>query len=149
MQKNVRASEPGRGAALAFFLLTDGTEHRVFRAAVLSIVLTLAVGPNASLLCRTWCGDQQAAAASGCHHEAPATSPSVAGEDCCDSAVLGIAALLLKDERLSVSSPDGGHAILVLRYQQLALSPTDARRGDEPGRAWSLERRPLPTVLRI
>jgi len=39
----------------------------VFRAAVLSIVLALAVGQNATLLCRVWC-DLQAAAASGCHH---------------------------------------------------------------------------------
>jgi hypothetical protein len=121
----------------------------VFRAAVLSIVLTLAVGPNASLLCRTWC-DQQAATASGCHHEDQATSPSVAGDDCCpnrDNGVLSTAEFLPKDMQRGVS-PSGVHATPLLR-QEGAHSPTDASLGDEPGREWSLEKGPLPTVLRI
>jgi len=119
----------------------------VFRAAVLSIVLTLAVGPNATLLCRTWC-DPQAAAASVCRHEAPATSPSVAGDDSCDNMVLSAAAFLRKDVRRGVSAPDAAHAVLVPRYQ-LAQSTTDASRRHEPGREWPLDKRPLPTVLRI
>jgi hypothetical protein len=112
-------------------------------------VLTLAAGPNASLLCRTWC-DPQVAAASLCHHEDQATSPSVAGDDCCpnrDNGVLSAAEFFPKDMRRGVS-PDDVQAIPVLRHE-LAHSPTDASRGDEPGREWSLEKSPLPTVLRI
>ena len=137
---------PARGVSLAFFLRTDRTEHHVFRAAVLSIVLTLAVGPNAALLCRTWC-DQQVATASRCHHETSTTSPNVAGDDSCDSSVLS-AAFLREDVRRGVSPPDGDQAIPIPRYQ-VACSTIDARPGHEPGREWSLEKRPLSTALRI
>lgn len=147
MQKNVCPSEPGRGAALACFLRSHGTEHHVFQAVVLSIVLTLAVGPNVSLLCRTWC-DQQVAAASRCHHEDQGTSPSVAGNDCCDSDNGMLTAEFLPKDVQSGVSPDGVHAIPLLRHE-FAHSATHASPGDEPGREWSLEKSPLPTVLRI
>ena len=107
-----------------------------FEASVLSIVLTLAGGPNASLLCGTWC-DPHAAAASGCHYEDPAISPSMAGDDCCDHVVLNVAAFLQED-----------HAIPVPRYR-LAHSTTDARPGNDTAREWSLEKRPLSTALRL
>ena len=81
----------------------------MFRAAVLSIVLTLAVGPNASLLCGTWC-DPQAVAARGCHDEDPVTPPSVAGDGSCDHVVLSVAAFLREDVRRGVSAPDAGQA---------------------------------------
>lgn len=120
-------------------------ENHVCRAAVLSIVLTLAVGQNAPLLlCRAWC-DQQAAAASGCHHQNPAPSLSMAGDDSCDNVL--IAAFLREQVRRGVSSPDRDHAIPVLLYQ-LAPSATDVRPGQQPGRECSLETRPLSTVLR-
>lgn len=123
-----------------------GREHHVSRAAVLSIVLTLAVGPNATLLCRTWC-DRQAAAASGCHHEAPTISPRV-GDESCDDMALSAAAFLREEVRRPVSAPDAAHAVLVPRYR-LAQSTIDASRRHEPGREWPLEERPLPFVLRI
>lgn len=118
----------------------------MFRASVLSIVLTLAAGPNAALLCRTWC-DPQAAAASGCHQEAPATSPSMAGDDTCDN-VLSAAAFLREDVRGGVASQDADQAVLVPRYH-LAYSAIAARPGQEPGCGWSLDHRPLSTALRI
>lgn len=128
------------------FLAILRSERHVVRAFVLSIVLTLAGGPNASLLCRTWC-DPQAAAASGCRHEDPATSPSVAGDDSCDKVVLS-AAFLREDVRRGASAPDADDAVLVPRCQ-LAHSTTDARPRQEPGREWSLDHRPLSTALRI
>jgi hypothetical protein len=111
-------------------------------------MLTLAVGrPNASLLCDTSC-EQTAAAASGCHHQDPATSPTVAGDDCCDIVVPGVTAFLFDDVRRGVSFSDGDHANAVVRYQ-LARSATNARPSQEPGREWSLDKRPLPTALRV
>ena len=50
------------GAALALM----GGEYHVFRAALFSIVLTLAVGQNAGLLCKVWCHD---ATSAGCPHQ--------------------------------------------------------------------------------
>jgi len=129
------------------FLAIHTSEHHVFRAVVLSVVLILAVGQNAALLCRAWC-HPQAAAASGGHHEEPANSPSVADDDSCDHVVLSVAAFLREGVRRGVSSPDGNHAAPVPHYQ-LAHSTTDARLGQEPGREWSLEERPLATALRI
>ena len=130
---------------LASFLLPDQSEHPVLRATLISIVLTLAVGPNATLLCRTWCGPQ-AAASGGCHHDR-ATAPIISGDDSCDTVLLS-ATLLREGERRGVPSLDGGHAIPVF-LSEVARSATDARRGHEPGREWSLDRRPLATILRI
>ena len=115
------------------------------RAAVLSIVLTLAGGPNAFLLCETFC--LTAAAGNGCHHEAPVTSPSLANEDRCDDVVLS-AIFLREDVRGVVSVPNSERAIPVLPYQ-LARPASLARPDHEPGREWSLDKRPLPSVLRL
>lgn len=71
----------------------------------------------------------------------------MAGDDSCDN-VVPSAAFLREDVRRGVYSPDGDHAIPVPRYQ-VACSTTDARPGHEPALEWSLEQRPLPTVLRI
>ena len=133
--------------SLATFLLTGGTGHHVFRAAVLSIALTLAVGPNATLLCKAWC-HPQAVAPSGCHHQQQANSPSVAGDDCCHTIVPSVAAFFREDAQRSVSVRDAGHSVLVPRYQ-LAHSTTNARPGLEPGREGSLDPRPLSAALRI
>lgn len=52
------------------------------RAAVLSIVLTLVIGPNAGALCSVWCHPEQAATSS-CPHQDATTSPGVTREDSC------------------------------------------------------------------
>ena len=120
------------------------------RAVVVSIVLTLAVAPNAALLCRAWC-DPQVAAASACHHEkSPATSSVVADptRDECDQSAVRPAQFLREDVRRSVSALDAGDAILVARYQ-FAPSTTDTRSGQEPWREWRLEKQPLLTALRL
>jgi hypothetical protein len=119
----------------------------VFQAVALSIALTLAVGQNAALLCRSWC-DTHAAAASECHHETSSDTPSVVGSERCDSEVLGAAAVLRQDMRRGVSPTNADHAVAVPRYQLDALT-TGARPGQEPGRECSLDKRPLSTALRI
>jgi hypothetical protein len=117
------------------------------RGAVLSIVLTLAVGPEAALLCRARC-HPQAADASACHDEKQVSSSSVGADATCDHVVLNIAAYLREDVRRGVSAPDTSHTLPVTRYQ-LAPSTTHPRAGKEPGREWSLEKRTLATALRI
>ena len=129
-------------------LATSGIEkHHVFRAALLSIVLSLAAGENAViLLCNTWC-DAHAATASECHHENSSDTPSVAGGDCGDM-VAAHTAILREDTRRDVSSADASQAIPAPRYQ-LAQLTLDARFGQEPRLEWSLEEGPLSTVLRL
>jgi hypothetical protein len=134
-----------RSVSAGVLLAISASEHHVFRAVVLSVVLILAVGPTASLLCRTGC-DPQVAAASECD-EHPGASPGMAGDDSCDSVVLS-AAFLREHTRRNVSSPDRDLAIPVPRYQA-ACSSIDATPGHKPERGLSLDRQSLPTVLRI
>jgi hypothetical protein len=54
----------------------------VFRAAVLSIVLTLAIGSNATLFCSAWCHPLEAKA-SACQHRDATTPQQIAGGDSC------------------------------------------------------------------
>ena len=131
---------------LASFLPSFRSEHPVFRAIALSVVLALAVGPGAALVCSNWC-DQEAPVASGHHREAAGSSPSVPGDDACDGIVLASAPFFREDVR-RVSALDTDDALLVPRYLlACSTSAADARRGPEP--AWRLEPRPLSTALRI
>lgn len=138
------------------------TEYHVLRAVVLSIVATLAVGPNAELLCSAWCHPQAAAssashhdvpsaAASGAsHHGEPSAGSSMAGDDACDKCdnAVGAVQFLLENLRRIASDPDVDHAVLVPRYQ-LAHPTIAGRPGLEPGREGSIEARRLLTILRV
>jgi hypothetical protein len=76
----LRSREPGSGVLLA---VERGKSSPVFRALVLSIALTVAAGPSAAMLCRTWC-NPQAFGADGCNHAASTASTSVAADDTCE-----------------------------------------------------------------
>lgn len=119
----------------------------MFRAALFSIVFSLAVGQNVALLCRTWC-DAHVAAASKCHHKSSSPMASVAGDEDCDNVVVAAIAVLREDVRRDVSPHDANQAIRVPRYQLAQLTIGD-HRGQEPWRWWTLEKRPLSTSLRI
>ncbi|HEX2344687.1 MAG TPA: hypothetical protein VHI98_29730 [Vicinamibacterales bacterium] len=119
----------------------------MFRATVLSIVLTLMAGPSASILCKAWC-DPADAAAQGCHHRDASTSPALTGTDDCDNPVFTRAVLVKEDVRRSVSSPDTRQALIVPRYQYFA-SASGTHIWDEPGRGSPLAQPPLVTALRI
>jgi hypothetical protein len=121
----------------------DGEPH-VFRTALLSIVLTLAVGQNASLLCKAWCPD---ATSAGCRHQESTTSPSVSADDNCGDTFVGPVALVREDARRT-AAPDAQNALVVQRFQ-LAPSPADLRPGFESGQRRPLEARPLVITLRI
>ena len=116
----------------------------MFRAALFSIVLTLAVGQNAGLLCKVWCHDAPSA---GCPHQGSTTSPSVSADDNCGSAV-GTVAFVREDARRSAAAPDAQNALVVPRFR-LAPLPTDLRSGFEAGRRQLVEERPLILALRI
>ena len=132
---------------VAPFLRPCSIEYHVFRAALVSIVLTLAVGPNASLLCKVWC--DQHAPAKGCHHrDSGSTSPHVATSTTCDNVAPGVSAFLKEDAAGSASASNGDHALEVPRYR-LAASAVDAHPDHEPEYEWGLEKRPLVTALRL
>ena len=98
----------------------------MFRAVVLLIGLTLAVGP-VELLCNAWC-HPQAPAATQCHHAESTSSPIAAGDNNCDTGVLSAGTYLRQEVRPVGPSSNAGHAVLVLRYQFAELA-TDARSG--------------------
>jgi hypothetical protein len=129
------------GAGLA---LTSG-EYHVFRAALFSIVLTLAVGQNASLLCKVWCHDTTSA---GCPHHDSTTSPSMSADDSCSTPVVAAVAFVREDARRTIAAPDGQNALVVPRFR-LFFSPTELRPGSGSGRRLPLEERPLVIALRI
>lgn len=118
-------------------------EGSVFRATVLSIVLTLTAGPNVAVLCQAWCDPAQAATA-GCHHEHGNPSAILTSTDACGNAVFRTAVLVKEDAR-------GGLSSQAMRHPVVDRSPASAsgtHPGDEPGCAWPLARRPLVTALR-
>jgi hypothetical protein len=73
----------------------------MFRAALLSIALTLAVGTNLPLLCEAWC-DSFVVAETGCHHEN--SGSSIAAGDHCQMAA--VAAPGLREEARRRGAPD-------------------------------------------
>ena len=119
----------------------------MFRAALLSIIFSLAVGPDVTLLCRTWC-DAHLAAASECHHRDSPYRPSVAGNQNCDNVVVAATAVLRDDIRRDVSPQGANQASPVPRYKP-TQSTIDACPGEERWHAWLVEKRPLVTALRI
>jgi hypothetical protein len=121
-----------------------GGEHYVFRAALFSIVLTLAFGQNASLLCQVWCPDTTSA---GCPQQDSTTSPSVNADDNCRSAALGAVAFVREDAQRT-AAPDAQSALAVPRFL-LTPSHTDLGSGSEFGRRLLLEERPLVIALRL
>ena len=118
----------------------------VFRAAVLSIVLTLAVGPNASLLCAVWCHPD--ASTGSCEHSDPTSTPSVTAKDGCPDIAAGMSALVREDVRRGVSASDAQYAV-VGTPSQFGPPPTSPEFGPEPGQHPPPETKPLILALRI
>ena len=119
----------------------------MFRATVLSIVLALVVGPNASVLCKAWC-DPAEAAATQCHHERGSLSATLTGTDDCGSVVAHSAVAVKDDARGGAPSSDPQQAVIVPRHHR-AVSSTEADPGDGAWCTWALVQRPLVTALRI
>lgn len=136
----------GRAAFLrGAFYARLRSEHHVFRLTALSILLVLGVGPHTALLCKAWC-DQQASPATACHHQAPTSAPSVAGDACGN--VPSSAVFIREDVRQGGSAPDSIPNILAPRYAHVA-STANAGRHYEARRGESLHRPPASAPLRI
>jgi hypothetical protein len=96
-----QSMETGAGVSLALAL-------GVFRATVLSTVLTMAIGPDASMLCSIWC-QSRAATTAACQHQDAAASPRMTGEDSCRS-IPAVATSFVRDESNQRAAPDAHHA---------------------------------------
>ena len=115
----------------------------MFRAAIYSIVLSLALGQNAPLLCKVRCHD---ATPAHCPHESAASS-RVSADERCDDTIAGVVALVREDGRRAGPAPGAQHAVTAPPFA-LALARAARPSGIEPGRRL-LEERPLVFALRL
>ena len=129
---------------LAQLLPLSVASTHVFRAAVVSIVLTLAVGQNAALLCSVWCHPPEAATGV-CEHP-PVTSPSVTGNDSCTVRAAEATALVREDVRRG-ATPDAQHGVVVAWFQ-FGPPPAHSTSGRQL-RQTPLRASPLILALRI
>ena len=128
---------------LAWLLPLEVASINVFRAALVSVVLTLAIGPNAGLLCTAWCVD---ATSTGCPHQDSTVSPSVRGDDTCNE--VGAVAFVPEDGRRIAPGPDSQNALVVTQFRSVP-SQSNSRFGYGSGQQGALEARPLAIALRI
>ena len=117
----------------------------MFRTALFSIVLTMAVGQDVALLCKA-CYPPEASAV-GCHHQGATTSPTVSADDNCHNAAVDANAFVLEDAPRSAAAPDTQNALVIPRFR-FAPSLRDSR-SEGSGPQLQLEARPLVTALRI
>lgn len=118
----------------------------MFRVFVFLTALTLAVGPDASVLCQAWCGTE--AATNNCGHGGSEQSPNLSAGDCCAGVEASVPATLAKDLLTKVSSPDATRAI-PRHVGQSPRQPAEGRLGHEPSRPRPFDPAPLSTILRI
>ena len=119
----------------------------MFHATVLSIVLALVVGPNASVLCKAWC-DPAGAAATQCHHERGSLSATLSGTDDCGREIPDSAVLVNDDARRGAPSSDALRAVMAPRHHR-AIPSSEAHAGKGAACTWFLVQRPHVTALRI
>jgi hypothetical protein len=131
----------GVGARLALI----AAEGSVFRAAVFSIVLTLAIGPNATLLCSVWCHPHEVKT-SACQHQGATTSPQVTGEDSCRTVVATLTAFVREEGKRGQQTSQP--AVSVAQFG-LAVPRTDATRNPGPNTAPAVVSPPILIALRI
>lgn len=128
-------------------LATLSYELPVFRTVVFSIVIAVALGQNASVLCLALC-DQHQAAAPGCHDEGSTESARLGGGKHCEDSPLDGAPFLKEDLRRVVSAPHLDHVVAIPRHV-FAAATTAGLPDREPGHLQSLDTGPLVVALRI
>lgn len=122
-------------------------ERHVFRAAVLSIVLTLAIGPNAAPLCSVWCHPEEANT-SACQHQNATTSPRVTGEDSCRTAPASSIAFV-REEAKRGSPTSISQQAFAIPLSRFGPPPTHATRAHEATPSLNAITSPLLIALRI
>jgi hypothetical protein len=128
---------------LAQVLPLGGASNNVFRAALLSIVLTLASGENAALLCGVWCHSGHETA-NACEHRA--VSDVVANDDCTVSG--NTVVFVREDARRSDSAPTVQGGVLVAQIAYTPSAPGSLAGYQAVGRRLP-DARPLVLALRI
>jgi hypothetical protein len=103
----------------------------VTRAALFSIALILAVGPNLDLLCKVWCQD---ATSTECRHPASTTSLNVGADYSCSNLGTGTLAFVREDGRRTAPPRDVPNAALVVLPFRFVNSSMDPRHDNESGR---------------
>jgi hypothetical protein len=134
-------------STLAQLLPLCVTSTDVFRAAVVSIVLTLAAGQSAALLCSVWCHPPEAGT-DACEHQHQATLPSATGNDSCTQLAAGVTAFVREDVQRGVSAPDAKHGVVVAGLQ-FAPPPAHSTSGRQLRQQTPLRASPLILALRI
>lgn len=119
----------------------------MFRAFVLSIVLLFATGPDAALLCQALCA-RTAGATEACGHEGETPAQVAAAGDCCADMV-AVPTASRNPAMLTGTSIPVDHTAVLLPRDLFQPPIAASRRGYDPDRAQSLDRRPLPTILRL
>jgi len=118
----------------------------VFRAALVSIVLTLTLGQNVALLCRVWCHPHYGPN-SACGAQVPTTFPTATANESCTQGANGTAPFLREDGRKSASASDGQQGIVVTF--PFVPKPSLSARDFERAQATPQKARPLTLALRI
>jgi hypothetical protein len=116
------------------------------RLSVFSIVVALAVGPDAAAICGLWC-TEEAAAAEYCDHDS-SDSPLIAAGNCCGDLAQDAVAVLQTADRSGASSTLSVPAVSLHR-NPFVDSGRPARPDRLPGSRCFIDGRPQTTVLRI
>lgn len=116
----------------------------MFRVALLSIVLMLAVGQTAGLSCKVWCDN---AARAGCSHQDSTTSVAVSVDGSCDCVAVGSVVFVREESRRT--AVDSYAPSVPVHQFRLATPSSRLRSGFEVRRRLPYEARPLVIALRI
>ena len=130
---------------LAPLLLVLIASIDVFRASILSIVLTLGAGQNIGLLCHMWC-PPDAGRVSGCEHQTTASPSLTPYEDCNEAASDAIA--IAREEGRQTATPHVQSAAVVPPFGVAAPSH-EVRSSYEPDSRRLFDARPLVLALRV
>lgn len=118
----------------------------MFRAALLSLVLILAAGPNAALLCGVWCHPGERMAGT-CEHQTQTATPCIEPTD--DCGIIGTPVVFVReDARRNAAVPDVDGAVAIARFA-FAVPAAGTRSAYEPSGRLLLQLRPLVLALRI
>lgn len=112
----------------------------MLRLSVFAIGLTLAIGPNASSLCRAWCAEDSVPRA--CH---PALACPAQADGCCDVRAAGLAAVPTGESRQGVDPSGEATGVVPLHA---AIPANEPRLRDRHGPPRPIDTR-IVTVLRI
>jgi hypothetical protein len=146
-QKACGKSRRSRRLRLARLLPSKAVEDLVFPAAVLSIVLVLAIGPNAAVLCAVWCHPAETKSAA-CQHQGGTTSALVTGEDSCRTIPAAATAFVREEAKPGWQSDGTLQSVPVLPFR-FAPPPADTNVTNNASTSLALGSSPRLIALRI